>query len=116
MAARRCSTCGKNWPLHRHACPDCGGPLWHLNEGEPDDTEDARADEEVDAGVFDSNGKVVEYRVSRFVAMGLSFDDAVKAAKLRDLESQGYAVDLHRFEDLRKAGASAVQALEILRP
>lgn len=46
MAAKRCSTCGINWPLNVDKCPKCGDGTWPLKEGYPD--EDARAKPPVD--------------------------------------------------------------------
>lgn len=100
MAARRCSTCGVNYRLSVHSCPDCGGELWHSNTSTPDADVTASRDDEV-AGVFKANEKVDEYRFERFIVLGLDVERAEQAAIERATHGDGgYRVDLHAFEDL----------------
>lgn len=115
MAARRCSTCSINWPLHAKACGKCGGGLWHINEADPDGDEAAGVSDDEDAGVAKSNSKVVDYRRSEFLRMGLdSARSEIAAAARGGIDQQGYAVDLHEFEDLVASGSSPETAYRIL--
>lgn len=117
MAARRCSSCSRNYALGVGSCPSCGGQTWHVADGTPDDDADAQADDPT-AGVFSANSKVDGWRFDEFVRLGLDLETAERAALERQTADEGtpggYRVDLHDFARLIDRGATAPQAFGIL--
>lgn len=117
MAARRCSTCSRNYALHVWECPACGTKTWPLQEENPD-TEatpaQASADYEfvlgsVDARIYDpaADRKIVSWRATCFERLGFTVTQAAALALRRD-------VDREKVEAMLGAGARPLQVVAIL--
>jgi hypothetical protein len=80
VAARRCSTCSINWPLNQQRCGSCGGSLWHLNNGEPDEQ---REDTGL-AAAPPKRGDPAGWRVMQFERIGFTPLQAITLSNTRD--------------------------------
>jgi hypothetical protein len=92
MAARRCSTCSINFPLHVVVCRRCGGQLWHAEALEVDEDwleyqaleEDERA--ELLASALKPQRTDTMWREERFLALGFTIPQAERLAAARDAD------------------------------
>lgn len=98
VAARRCSTCARNWPLNELACPTCGGELWHTDDADP-----GPDDEHGEMSVFltAAESALWQYRIRRFRQLGFTRHQRIRLAdegadwhQAADLIAHGCPVDV----------------------
>jgi hypothetical protein len=103
VAARRCSTCARNWSLAEIACPTCGGELWHTEDHDPDTAGD---DGEMAARLTDQQSDLWRYRVRRFRELGFTRPQCIRLA------DEG--TDWHQASDLVRRGCPVDIVFDLL--
>jgi hypothetical protein len=105
VAARRCTTCARNWPETeaQDFCPQCGSALWWTDDA-PIAT--LTEEEEMDASLGFEESELWRYRVRRFRELGFTRPQRVRLAN--------EAADWHEAHDMLGAGCPVDVVFDIL--